>query len=142
MVVWWFQLEHPPMFDFFLSLTSSLLLLWSHKLFDIVDEDFMSINPFDVLIDWLISLFRAFCFITKEFLFNVDGLETFTLQLVWRKINPPFILSNPPWNSFKKFLSPIQSTLLLSKLFLAPIHKKVYSIKLIRNWNASMCVEK
>jgi hypothetical protein len=31
---------------------------------------------------------------------------------------------------------------LLSKRFLALIHKKVYSAKLKRNWNASMCVEK
>jgi hypothetical protein len=54
----------------------------------------------------------------------------------------PLILSNPSRHSFKKFLSPIQETLLLSKLFLAPIHKRVYSTKLRRNWNASMCVEK
>jgi hypothetical protein len=39
-------------------------------------------------------------------------------------------------------LSPLQETPLLSKLFLVPIHKKVYSTKLKRNWNASMCVKK
>ncbi len=105
-------------------------------------EDFMSINPFDVLIDWLISLFRAFCFIIEELSFNVDGLETFTLQPMWRRINPPFILSNHPWHSFKQFLSPIQETPLLSKLFLIPIHKRVYSTKLRRNWNVLTCVEK
>ncbi len=40
------------------------------------------------------QLFRAFCFITEELLFSVDGLETFTLQPIWRRINPPFISSN------------------------------------------------
>jgi hypothetical protein len=54
----------------------------------------MSINPFDVLIDWLISLFRAFCFIIEELLFNVDGRETFTLQPIWRRINPPFFVKS------------------------------------------------
>ncbi len=72
----------------------------------------------------------------------MDGLETFTLQLVWGRINPLLILSNPPWHSFKKFLSPILETPLLSKIFLVPIHKRVYFAKLKRNWNASMCVEK
>jgi hypothetical protein len=93
----------------------------------------MSINPFDVLIDWLISLFRAFCFVIKELLFNVDGLETFTRQPIWRRINPPLILSNPPWHSFRTFFSPIQKTPLLSKLFLVPIHKTIYFAKLRKN---------
>ncbi len=67
-------------------------------------KDFMSINPFDVLIDWLISLFRAFCFIVEEILFNVYGLETFMLQLVWRRINPPSHFVKSSLTFFKKII--------------------------------------
>jgi hypothetical protein len=85
-------------------------------------------------------LFRAFCFITEELLFNVDGLETFTLQPVRKR---------RPSHSVKSFSTFFQKILITNsgnsstfKAFLAPINKRVYSTKLRRNWNASMCVEK
>ncbi|CAK9218715.1 unnamed protein product [Sphagnum troendelagicum] len=34
------------------------------------------------LLDDALCMLKAFCFITEELLFNVDGLETFTLQPV------------------------------------------------------------
>jgi hypothetical protein len=95
-----------------------------------------------MLIDWLIDI------IVQGILFHHRGAS---VQCGWSwdihtttctKKKTPLIISNPSWHSFKNFLSPIQETLLLSKLFLAPIHKRVYYAKLRRNWNASMCVEK
>ncbi len=52
--------------------------------------------------------------------------------------------------SFRQILLDILSEILITnsrnsstfKAFLAPIHERVYSAKLERNWNASMCVEK
>jgi hypothetical protein len=77
---------------------------------------------------------------SKELLFNVDSLETFMLQLVWRKINPHSVKSSLTF--FQKILITNSRNSSTFKAFLAPIHKKVYSAKLRRNWNASMCVEK